>query len=609
MTKAHNAIGAIALLVALVMIASAVTPLADAGTADNGSAVFLNENEGRLSGEGSGDGISISYQYMDNQHAGYYLLVDLANHPKTPLYCIITGENGTVVSDETIPYVGDRFEYRLDEPLESKTYGVTMYSTSGGEYSVSCSLTVSDVVPSTYIVNVSVVNGEGGSVTHCETGNNVVTKNGSLTIIVKLKDGYHIGSVTCDMNPLSPKSTADEGKTALYVVENVTSDHNVVVTFEKNASPSTKYKVTAKSADDGGEISPEVVELAKGETAIFTITPNEGYTLNDVKVNGISVNPSNITRNDDGTFTYRYTHNVEGSQSIVASFKQCDPEKTYTIDASAGTNGSITPSGKVSVNSGESISFKITPNSGYKVDSVLVDGKAVSLTGDTYKFLSVTDNHKISVTFKKSGGSPGPGPGPSSGYTINATAGAGGSISPQGSVSVSSGSSKTFNFTPNNGYEIDTLLVDGKTVYIAGNSYTFENVTSNHTISVTFKKVGESTNYTISASAGSGGKITPSGKVSVAAGGSQTFTISADKGYEIDHVTVNGKEVTINEGSYTFSNVNADQLISVTFKEIGTEPTPSEGDDGNNTMYYVLIAIVIIIILIVAVYLFMRSKH
>lgn len=265
---------------------------------------------------------------------------------------------------------------------------------------------------------------------------------------------------------------------------------------------------------------------------------------------------------------------------------------------------------QTTVSEGKDALIIVTPNVGYRIEVVRLDGEtfnpsSVSPDGKSvlYAISNVQSSHSVDVIFKQE---------ESSGekhYTISSSAGTGGSISPQGSVSVSSGSSKTFTFTPNNGYEIDTLSVDGKTVYIAGNSYTFENVTSNHTISVTFKKSGESANYTISASAGSGGKITPSGNVSVAAGGSQTFTISADKGYEIDHVTVNGKEVAVNEDSYTFSNVNADQSISVTFKEVGTEPTPSEGDDGNNTMYYILIAIVIIIILAVAIYLFMRSKH
>lgn len=301
------------------------------------------------------------------------------------------------------------------------------------------------------------------------------------------------------------------------------------------------------------------------------------------------------------------------SSSSVASPETSDSEvflggAEYEIKVICNEGGLVNY--QTTVSEGDDALIIVSPNEGYKIEIVRLDGESfnpssISPDGKSvlYVISNVQSSHSVDVIFKQEESSD------KTYYTISASAGAGGSISPQGSVSVSSGSSKTFNFTPNSGYEIDTLLVDGKTVYIAGNSYTFENVTSNHTISVTFKKVGESTNYTISASAGSGGKITPSGKVSVAAGGSQTFTISADKGYEIDHVTVNGKEVTINEGSYTFSNVNADQSISVTFKEIGTEPTPSEGDDGNNTMYYVLIAIVIIIILIVAVYLFMRSKH
>lgn len=72
-------------------------------------------------------------------------------------------------------------------------------------------------------------------------------------------------------------------------------------------------------------------------------------------------------------------------------------------------------------------------------------------------------------------------------YTITATAGAGGSISPSGSVTVSDNDSQTFTITPDSGYEIDTLTVDGSTV-TATTSYTFTNVTEDHTIYVTFKQ-------------------------------------------------------------------------------------------------------------------------
>ena len=71
---------------------------------------------------------------------------------------------------------------------------------------------------------------------------------------------------------------------------------------------------------------------------------------------------------------------------------------TYTITASAGSHGSITPSGSVSVNYGANQSFSITPNSGYHVANVLVDGGSVGAV-TTYAFTNVTANHTISAGF------------------------------------------------------------------------------------------------------------------------------------------------------------------------------------------------------------------
>lgn len=74
----------------------------------------------------------------------------------------------------------------------------------------------------------------------------------------------------------------------------------------------------------------------------------------------------------------------------------------------------------------------------------------------------------------------------STSYAITASAGSGGSISPSGSVSVTSGASKTFTITPKSGYSVKSVTVDGKSKG-ALSSYTFSNVTAKHTISVTFK--------------------------------------------------------------------------------------------------------------------------
>ena len=72
-------------------------------------------------------------------------------------------------------------------------------------------------------------------------------------------------------------------------------------------------------------------------------------------------------------------------------------------------------------------------------------------------------------------------------YTITATAGEGGSITPNGDVSVKEGASQTFAITANNGYEIADVLVDGNSVG-AVETYTFDEVKANHTISASFSK-------------------------------------------------------------------------------------------------------------------------
>ena len=78
-------------------------------------------------------------------------------------------------------------------------------------------------------------------------------------------------------------------------------------------------------------------------------------------------------------------------------------------------------------------------------------------------------------------------------YTIKATAGAGGSISPSGNVSVREGRDQTFTITPDKGYAVSNVKIDGKSIG-AVKSYTFENVSRTHTIEVIFVKGTASAN-------------------------------------------------------------------------------------------------------------------
>lgn len=76
------------------------------------------------------------------------------------------------------------------------------------------------------------------------------------------------------------------------------------------------------------------------------------------------------------------------------------PPTIHTITATAGCNGTISPSGIVTVNDGAAQTYTITPNSGYLIDTLLVDDASVTITGNTYTITNVTSNRTIHVTFR-----------------------------------------------------------------------------------------------------------------------------------------------------------------------------------------------------------------
>ena len=143
-----------------------------------------------------------------------------------------------------------------------------------------------------------------------------------------------------------------------------------------------------------------------------------------------------------------------------------------TITASAGPNGSISPSGVVSVNYGADKTFTIAANDHYHIADVVVDGGSVG-TPASYTFTNVTADHTIDATFAIDT------------FNITASAGANGSISPSGVVTVDYGSDQTFDITPAAHYHIADVVVDGGSVGTPA-SYTFTNVTTDHTISASF---------------------------------------------------------------------------------------------------------------------------
>lgn len=332
------------------------------------------------------------------------------------------------------------------------------------------------------------------------------------------------------------------GVRADYTFTAVAKPHTISVTFKQKGV--IEYRTITASAGAGGQISPSgAVKIEYGKNQSFAIIPNSGYLIENVVVDGVS---------KGAVSSYTFT-NVTADHTIQATFIKEPIVVYYNITASAGTNGTIYPSGTVEVASGNSQDFSFTPASGFVVSDVVVDGTSRGAL-PSFTFYNVTGPHTIAVSFVPQE--------PVFIITASVTAGEGGTISPAGEVKVVKGASQTFTFSPASGYQILDVVVDNESKGKI-TTHTFQNVTGPHTIRATFGKIPLS--FTITASAGANGTISPVGPVKVDAGASKTFAVTPDAGYAVDQVMVDNVQKTLTDGKYTFENVQATHTIHVTF--------------------------------------------
>jgi hypothetical protein len=303
----------------------------------------------------------------------------------------------------------------------------------------------------------------------------------------------------------------------------------------------SSWWITASTTDVNSLIRPVgLVPVKPGDSQTFIYSSAPGYTISSVLVDGA---PVSIT----GSYTF---NTVAANHTISVS----STRSIFTITVLSGYGGSITPGGPfISVNLGASQSFTISSTvSGYRLVDVKIDGASQGPIA-SYTFSNVVSDHVISATFE----------GPPLFGIFKITASTNdiySSITPSGSVLVNPGDSQTFTYSAANGYTIDKLLVDGVSTPITG-SYTFSNVQVDHTISVSSTQ----SIFTITVLPGSGGSISPSGPyVSVNKGASQVFTITPYSGFDIVGISVDGAPVA-NGTSYTFTNVQANHMITATF--------------------------------------------
>ena len=199
--------------------------------------------------------------------------------------------------------------------------------------------------------------------------------------------------------------------------------------------------------------SPQTVNYGSDGTAV-TAVPDTGYYF--------------VSWDDDSTDNPRTDTGVTSDISVTANFAI----NTYTLTYTAGANGSISGTNPQTVDYGaDGSAVMAVADSGYEFSS-WSDSSTQNPKTDT----GVTANVSVMAIFTATAPTI---------YTITASAISNGSILPSGATTVNSGDNQTFTITASSGYHISDIVVDGTSVG-AVSLYTFNNVTTDHTISTTF---------------------------------------------------------------------------------------------------------------------------
>lgn len=506
-------------------------------------------------------------------------------------------------------------------------------------------------------------------------------------------------------------------------------------------------KITT-SAGPNGKITPLGETMVEaGSSFSFTIAPDTGYQIDKLIVNNIE---QTITNSNKYSIP-----NINTNITISVSFKKSSDVKV-TVNVSAGTGGTISPTGEQQVASGSSLTFTIKPSAGYIVDKFTINNTDVAITNNTFTLANITAATTVRVTFKRTDEQ----------FTITVKSGEGGSVTPSGDQKVTYGGSITLKIEPDMGYIINKLYVNNVLVQANNNELTLTNVTSNTTVDVTFvledsgegmikpedvdwatspirisltdftrvsaevidtlvdsyaskdvvfhsakyeigfsartlSKIADSyidfgliidnsvntgklaeigsgkfvkvfsfansvtylpaeatvkiylgnqyigrdvtvykyesssgqfvqqfiisvdvggyasiktstpsefalvteiveASFTIEATSGEGGSITPSGNNSYTNGMSATFTFSPDYGYEIDSLKIDNETVELNGNSYTFESINANHTIAVSFKKVENTSITEPAQPKNTAMVVLIVFLVIVLLCAVA---------
>ncbi len=357
-----------------------------------------------------------------------------------------------------------------------------------------------------------------------------VTETKDTFFVIIPDSGYKIADVRVDGKSIGAADTVTFNR----VIEN----HTVEATFAID-DHAVFFDVTA-SATTGGTITPAgKTTVREGASITYAIAANAGYRIADVKVNGVS----------KGAVASLKIDTVAAAMTVEAQFVAIPK---YLVDVLAFANGTVTP-GDSSIYEGSSLTYTFTPAAGYRLADVKVNGVSKGAIS-SYAVTNIAANVTIETIFELI---------PIIYDTVTVTKTAGGSV--MGNSVVLRTTSPVYTFTPNSGYRIKSVTLDGAAKGTVS-SITIANISSNHTLNVEFEVIPVIYD-TVFVTSTAGGSVSPAGTVVMERGTNKTFAITTNSGYEMTSLKVNGVSKTI-ASSVVVNNISGNTTIDVVFSPI-----------------------------------------
>ena len=243
-------------------------------------------------------------------------------------------------------------------------------------------------------------------------------------------------------------------------------------------------------------------------------------------------------------------------------------------------NGDVDPDGG-SIRFYETLEITMTPDDGWRIGSVTVDGDEVSVDGNVLGYsvgLLDFSHHEVHVTFVEGQG---PTQEPDT-HTVTITHTSGGDVDPSGTVTVTDGDSLTVTFDPDPGYRLSELLLDGARVAAGISEYTISDITGDHTLRAVFSRTG------------GGGNPDPVRLVSVEVTTDPNRTVYSigdvfdPTGMVVTAKYSDGSQRTLSSGEYSFSPngplTENDSSITVSYGEFSDTVDILVADPGDFTV-------------------------